>query len=121
MFGRSDQSQELECQAWRFLSKPVGFRTRGAPSFADEQTWCDLGALEARSDPTSIFPMQNLARIEAQKAFAHIDISKRVQRSLLRNAQPYTMNYQVGLDTEKPLGQRQVGLSVLKETRTVGF
>ena len=74
----------------------LGQCPRGAPSFADEQTWCDLGALEARHDPTSIFAMQNLARIEAQKAFVHIDTSKRVQRAPLRNAQPYAMEYQVG-------------------------
>jgi len=59
----------------------LGQCPRGAPSFTDEQLWCDLGALEARNDPTSIFAMQNLARVEAQKAFVHVDCFKRIQRA----------------------------------------
>ena len=110
----------------------VGQCPRGAPSFADEQTWCDLGALVARHDPTSIFAMQNLARTEAQKALAHVDTSKRVQGALIRNAQPYAMGYQVGdvvcfrRDNNNPYGKTtwstaRIGLLALRETRIGGF
>ena len=62
----------------------------------DESSWCDLGAIESRHDPTSIFEMQHMARIEAQKAFVHLDTSKRVARALLKNASPIDIKYEVG-------------------------
>ena len=59
----------------------------------------------------------------------HIDTSKRVQRELLRKAQPTPgitklemLFVSEGITTtrmEKPFGQPHVGLLVLRETRTV--
>ena len=67
--------------------------------------------------------MQNLARVEAQKAFVHVDSSKRIQRALLRNAQPFTMDYQVGdvvcfhRDNNNPYGKTSWSTA----SRIIGF
>ena len=74
----------------------LGTCPRGAPSFMDEEGWTDLGAIGDRIDPDSIFALQHKARMEAKKAFVELDCSKRVQRALLRNAQPIYENYEVG-------------------------
>ena len=74
----------------------LGRSEKGSPSVVDETSWCDLGAIESRHDPTSVFAMQHLARIEAQKAFVHLDTSKRVARALLKNASPIDIKYEVG-------------------------
>ena len=74
----------------------LGRSEKGPPSVVDESSWCDLGAIESRHDPTSIFAMRHMARIEAQKAFVHLDTSKRVARALLKNASPIDIKYEVG-------------------------
>ena len=74
----------------------LGRSEKGPPSVVDESSWCDLGAIESRHDPTSIFAMHHMARIEAQKAFVHLDTSKRVARALLKNASPIDIKYEVG-------------------------
>ena len=69
----------------------LGRDSRTAPS-QFSQLWADLGAIEAQADPDSIFALQHQARVEARKAFAHLDCSRRVQKALLRNAQPIPAN-----------------------------
>lgn len=66
------------------------------PSFLDEKHWSGLGVLQEQADPDSIFALQQMARVEARKAFVHLDTSKRVQRATLKNASPITMSYSVG-------------------------
>ena len=46
-------------------------------------------------DPESRFAFQHQARLEAKKAFIHLDTSKRVQRALLRSANPIPQTYSV--------------------------
>ena len=73
----------------------LGRDSRTAPrQFSQE--WADLGAIEAQADPDSIFALQHQARVEARKAFVHLDCSRRVQKALLRNAQPIPRDYAVG-------------------------
>ena len=43
----------------------------------DDNSFADLGALESRHDPESIFALQHAARIEARKAYVHLDCSRR--------------------------------------------
>lgn len=52
----------------------------------DEGSYADLGALEARRDPESIFALQRAARLEARRAYVHLGCSRRVQRAHARNA-----------------------------------
>ena len=73
----------------------LGRDSRTAPS-QFSQEWADLGAIEAQADPDSIFALQHAARAEARKAFVHLDCSRRVQKALLRNAQPIPADYAVG-------------------------
>ena len=47
-------------------------------------------------DPESRFAFQHQARLEAKKAFIHLDTSKRVQRALLRSAKPIPQTHSVG-------------------------
>ena len=75
---------------WIFGSDP-----RAAASLMNEG-WTDLGGLAGQTDPTSILALQNMASVEAKKAFVHLDTSKRIQRAMLRNARPITMTYSVG-------------------------
>ena len=73
----------------------LGRDSRTAPS-QFSQEWADLQAIEAQADPDSIFALQHQARVEARKAFVHLDCSRRVQKALLRNAQPIPRDYAVG-------------------------
>ena len=61
-----------------------------------EEDHAQLGAIQARHDPSSIFALQHLARIEAQKAFVHLDCSRRVQRALTRNASVFDREFNIG-------------------------
>ena len=61
-----------------------------------EDQFADLGAIEDQVDPEISFAFQHQARREAKKAFIHLDISKRVQRALLRSAKPTPQTYSVG-------------------------
>ena len=74
-----------------------------------EDEFADLGAIEDQVDPKSRFAFQHQARVEAKKAFIHLDTSKRVQRALLRSAKPIPQRYSVA--TLFALGQviSQVG------------
>ena len=72
-----------------------GSDPRAAASLMNEG-WTDLGGLAGQTESTSIFALQNMARVEAKKAFVHLDTSKRIQRAMLRNARPITMTYSVG-------------------------
>ena len=74
----------------------LGRAPRGVASIMSEEDHAHLGALEARHDPSSIFALQHLARIEAQKAFVHLDCSRRVQRALTRNASAFDRQFNVG-------------------------
>ena len=67
-----------------------------APSIVSEEQWAQLGAIEAKYDSTSIFALQHQARMEAQKAFVHLDCSRRVRKALLRNASTIKRTYSVG-------------------------
>ena len=69
---------------------------REAPSLVPEDKFADLGAIEDQVDPESRFAFQHQARLEAKKAFIHLDTSKRVQRALLRSAKPIPQTYSVG-------------------------
>ena len=61
-----------------------------------EDKFADLGAIEDQVDPESRFAFQHQARLDAKKAFIHLDTSKRVQRALLRSAKPIPQAYSVG-------------------------
>ena len=56
-----------------------------------EDHFADLGAIEDQVDPESRFAFQHRARLEAKKAFIHLDTSKRV-----RSAKPIPQTYSVG-------------------------
>ena len=74
----------------------LGKGAREAPSIVSEEQWAQLGSIEAKYDPTSIFALQRQARMEAQKAIVHLDCSRRVQKALLRNASTIKHTYLVG-------------------------
>ena len=74
----------------------LGKTPREAPSLVSEDQFADLGAIEDQVDPESRFAFQHQARLEAKKAFVHLDTSKRVQRALLRSAKPIPQTYSVG-------------------------
>ena len=48
--------------------------------------WAQPGAIEAKYDSKYDPSLQRQARMEAHKAFVHLDCSRRVQKALLRNA-----------------------------------
>ena len=66
----------------------LGKTPREAPSLVSEDQFADLGAIEDQADSESRFAFQHQARLEAKRAFIHLDTSKRVQRALLRSAKP---------------------------------
>ena len=75
----------------------LGRRPRySAGEQGDDETAGQLGSLEQRDDPTTIFGERMAYRHEAKKAFVHVDSSKRVASALLRNAAPKVGVYQVG-------------------------
>ena len=74
----------------------LGKAPREAPSLVSEDQFADLGATEDQVDPESRFAFQHKARLEAKKAFIHLDTSKRVQRARLRSAKPIPQRYSVG-------------------------
>ena len=74
----------------------LGKTPREAPSLVSEDKFADLGAIEDQVDPESRFAFQHQARLEAEKAFIHLDTSKRVQRALLRSAKPIPQTYSFG-------------------------
>eukprot|EP00438_Fugacium_kawagutii_P009145 Skav206186 [mRNA] locus=scaffold1844:100592:105303:- [translate_table: standard] len=49
-----------------------------------------------KADVESIFALQHMARIEAQKAFVHLDCSRRVQKALTHNVASFEREYSVG-------------------------
>ena len=59
----------------------LGKTPREAPSLVSEDQFADLGAIEDQVDAESRFAFQHQARLEAKKAFIHLDTSKRVQRA----------------------------------------
>eukprot|EP00435_Cladocopium_sp_Y103_P048218 s2332_g14.t1 len=71
----------------------LGKEPRNMASVMSEEQFAELGAIEARHDPSSIFALQHMARIEAQKAYVHLDCSRRVQRALTRNASAFPREY----------------------------
>ena len=75
----------------------LGKAPREAPSLVSEDQFAaDLGAIENQVDPESRFAFQHQARLEAKKAFIHLDTSKRGQRALLSSAKPIPQPYSVG-------------------------
>ena len=58
--------------------------------------FADLGEIEDQVDSESRAAFQHQARLQAKKAFIHLDTSKRVQRALLRSAKPIPQTYSVG-------------------------
>ena len=74
----------------------LGKTPREAPSLVYEDQFADLCAIEDQVNPESRFAFQHQARLEAKKAFIHLDTSKRVQRALLRSATPVPQTYSVG-------------------------
>ena len=61
-----------------------------------EDQFADLGAIQDLVDPASRIAFQHQARLEAKKAFIHLDTSTRVQRALLRSAKPIPQTYSAG-------------------------
>ena len=74
----------------------LGKEPRSHASAFSEERFAEFGALEARHNPESIFALQHLARMEAQKAFVHLDCSRRVQRAMTKNASGFPRDYSVG-------------------------
>eukprot|EP00435_Cladocopium_sp_Y103_P011721 s3425_g3.t1 len=74
----------------------LGKAPRNAASVMSEEQFAELGAIEARHDPSSIFALQHMARIEAQKAYVHLDCSRRVQRALTQNASAFSSRQSKG-------------------------
>ena len=58
--------------------------------------FADLGASQDQVNPESRFDFQHQGRLEAKKAFIHLDTSKRVQHALFRSAKPIPQTYSVG-------------------------
>ena len=99
----------------------LGRAPRATASVMSEDQFAELGSLEARHDPTSIFALQHMARLEAQKAYVHLDCSRRVQRALTKNASAIPRDYQVGdLVTFRRDTQRG-GTSWSPTSRVIGF
>ena len=67
----------------------------GVRALVSEDQFADLGAIGDQVDPESRFVFQHQARLEAKRAFIHLDTSKRVQRALLRSAKPIPQTYSV--------------------------
>ena len=63
---------------------------------ADDDLAEQVGALQERVDPTTIFGERMAMRHEAKKAFVHQDSSQRVAKALLRKAAPKIGEYRVG-------------------------
>ena len=74
----------------------LGKAPREAPSLVSEDQFADPDALEDQVDPESRFGFQHQSRLEAKKAFIHLDTSKRVQRALTRSVKPIPQTYSVG-------------------------
>ena len=74
----------------------LGRAPRSMASAMSEEQFAELGAIEARHDPSSIFALQHMARIEAQKAYVHLDCSRRVQRALTKNASAFPREFSIG-------------------------
>ena len=56
----------------------LGQNPRGTPSFLNEETFADLGAIQDQVDPECVFHLQHAARAEARRAYVQLDSSKRV-------------------------------------------
>ena len=79
-----------------------------------EEQFAELGAIEARHEPPSIFALQHMARIEAQKAYVHLECSRRVQRALTKNASAFPREFSIGdLVTFRRDNQEEVHLGHL--------
>jgi hypothetical protein len=59
---------------------------RGMASVMFEERFAELGAIETWHDPSGIFALQHMARMETQKAYVHLDCTRCVQRALTKNA-----------------------------------
>ena len=74
----------------------MGKAPRDMPSLMSEERFAELGVIEARHDPTSIFALQHLARTEARKAYVHLDCSRRVQRAMSKNVSGFHREHAIG-------------------------
>ncbi|OLP90155.1 hypothetical protein AK812_SmicGene28317 [Symbiodinium microadriaticum] len=72
----------------------LGKQPRMPGSITDESE--SFGTFHARHDETSPFYLRHRARAEAQRAFIHIDTSRKVAKALQRNAAPIDAEYSVG-------------------------
>ena len=62
----------------------------------DEDSFADLGVLEAKLDPDSAFALRHQIRTEARKQFVKIDCGRRCARAIVRKSAPLPGNYSVG-------------------------
>ena len=98
----------------------LGRAPRTLPSFASEEEHASLGATAARHDPSSTFALQHQARLEAQKAYAHLECSRRVQKALLRNAVPFDREFSVGDLVTSRRDNQKGGTSWSPVSRVIG-
>ena len=62
----------------------------------DDELAGQIGGIQERADPVTIFGERMAMRHEAKKAFVHADSSQRVAKALLRKAAPKVGEYRVG-------------------------
>ena len=98
----------------------LGRIPRGVTSLMFEEDHAQLGAIQARHDPSSIFALQHLARIEAQKAFVHLNCSRRVQRALTRNATVFEHKFNIGDFVTFRRNNQRGGISWSPTCRVIG-
>ena len=68
-----------------------GMAERGSDELAG-----NVGGLEERVDPTTIFAERMELRQAAKKAYVHADSSKKIAKALLRKTAPKIADYRVG-------------------------
>ena len=81
-------------QGFRPAQHVLGKQPRIPGSLTDEGE--NFGTYHARYDETSPFYLRHRARAEAQRAFVHLDTSRKVAKALQRNAAPIDTEYSVG-------------------------
>ena len=74
----------------------LGKTPRGPGDQLDEQEYSDMGVIQSKFDPDSIFAETMAARVAARKASVKEDCSRRVSRAILRKAAPLPGKYNVG-------------------------
>ena len=74
----------------------LGKLPRNPGSQFDEDSWANYGVLSSRFSADAAMARQMELRNQARLAFAEVDCSDRIQRSILRNAERISKDYKQG-------------------------